>query len=93
MASTNTEDAIQKAEKTKEAMENTIQIAIQRSDRLSHLTVASQTLTEDADIFKKKTKDVKIKKRNEYAKALAIYIFVVIVVMLFVGLVIWNTLF
>lgn len=85
-----TEATIEKAEKTRDAMKETIQVALDRNTRLSELNSTSDRIQENSDIFAKQAKTVKIVKRNEYCKAVATYICVIICVTVFGILFIWR---
>ena len=88
-----TEATIKKAESTRDAMKETIQIAIDRNTRLSDLNVVSNNMKENSEIFEKRSKEVKLVKRNEYCKTVIIYVSVLICVTLFGILFVWRLLF
>ena len=82
-----------KAEATKKAMENTIQVAIDRNARLSDLNATSQSLANNGGLFEKQTKKVKVAKRKEYHYAIATYICVIFGVTVFGALLVYRFLF
>lgn len=85
-------ETLEKAEATRDAMKETIQVAIDRNTRLSDLNVASTKMSENSTIFEKGTKEVKVAKRKEYFTTMATYICVIITVSLFGALFVWRLL-
>ena len=88
-----TEATIEKAEATRDAMKETVQIAIDRNTRLSDLNEAANTMKENSTIFEKKTKEVKSVKRKEYCQTVAMYVSVITCITLFGILFVWRLLF